>query len=930
MANITNNGQVIQIARGNLETRLSKKALAKGELFIHTAGAITPASTITDLVTNSNIKKIFTGDLFAGNNNTTEVYAIGSGGSLKWGGVLFEPTTYQQAVAKVKQFPNHIFLYNGGTTLYKTGDLNSSKKNVFGEIQPDEVNKNYVAEKGSEYLDAINPGDWIFYSPAIDQIITLHTNRSSDALTAINIDTLVSDSLRNTLLDHISSDKVADEMSGTTSTGTSTLKTYIDVVARHFQYLVDDYGWAPAPIATSAAVTKNTDKGTVSVTPGTITTLPSDYDGTIHYVPFTTDDTAGLRTYTSTLDGLTDVTLHPGDLIFTLPAGKDKGGVTHRAISLYGLLLDKLYITTAPERADQYATDIWKSGISGKYTGDLEFAANNSTLKAFINRLFETKVDVDPVTGKIISSQLPDFLLGAPKYMGHTALTTAQWATLSSSTTAQSFAKGLLGATNWENLDSNEDDTSSTNSNNVDDSATVNEKLKTGCYWIYTGDVQDIGSFTGIFHLDASKDDYQDDTSSSSSSVDSNAQHLINKGDWIIYNGELDKFEIIDNTSSFVGLLVGDQKVAGIAELKGRSLTQLQSDAYNSNLKKIQNASLTETGINIVATGGDTITFTDMYKVFTPEDTDLLSSEYIPHVSNSQDSYNNRIITNSRFKFVENESGLSVDYTNYSDDTKIASAELLWHLDESGLTDDDKKITWSDTYWYKLDSTTYTSATSVTTDRIYDVTNLKDGYNFGYLYFMGNEKDYIDTTIYSYSMGIEANPELALPQYSGTLTTEGYVNTGFTVIKAIINDVYSKLLDTTTRGHVDWLQTIRETDEIDPRTGKNRKEVFDSKVKQTINKGAYIYLDLFYDITQTDSYAENTSNNYSRLTARATIDDTTAKTFDATTDYDLGGTGTTILNPSSRPTSTPVENVLPNHSGILLNNNSVIDGGEWV
>lgn len=925
----TNNGQVIQIARGNLEKRLSNKALAKGELFIHTESAITPSSTITDLVTNSTIKKIFTGDLFAGNNNKTEVYSIGSGGALKWGGVLFEPTTFTQAIEKAKQYPNHIFLYNGGTTLYKTSETNDSKVNVFDETQPDVVNKNYVAKDSSEFLDAINPGDLIFYSPSIDQVVALHTSRSTDALTAINIDALVSDSLRNTLLESITTSKVTDEQSGVTSSKTSTLKTYIDTVARHFQYLVDDYGWVPTTATTESTITKDIEYGTVSVTSGTITTLNNDYDGTVHYIPFTDDDTAGLKTYTSTLDGLEDITLHPGDLIFTLPVN-GKGGVTHTVVSLYSALLEKLYITTTPERADNYATDIWKSGISGKYTGDLEWVANHSTLKDFIDRLFATKVDIDPVSGKIISSQLPDFLLGAPKYMGHVSITSTDWGSLSTSTTAQAFAKGLLGASNWENLDENEDDTSgSSNSNNVTDSATVNEKLKTGCYWIYTGDTQDISSYTGIFHLDASEDDYQDGEKTSTT-VDENAQHLINKGDWIIYNGELEKFEIIDNTSSFIGLLVGSQKVAGIAELEGRELTQPHTTTYNSSTKKIQSASLKETGIDIVATGGDTITFTDVNKVFTPSNTNDLSADYIPHVSSSYDTYNNRLITNSRFKFVKDQSGLYIDYTNYSDTTKIASAQLLWHLDESSLTDSDKEITWSDIYWYQLDSTTFTSATSVTADRIYDVSNLKDGFNFKYLYFMGNEEDYEDTSIYSYSMSIESNPSLSLPQYSGTLTTEGYVNTGFTVIKAIINDVYSKLLDVTTRGHVDWLQTIRETSEIDPRTGKNRKEVFDSKVKQTIESGDYIYLDLFWDITQTDSYAENTSNNYSRLTVYGDITDTRAKDFDATTNYDLGGTGKNILNPSTRPTSTPVENVLPNHSGILLNNNSVIDGGEWI
>ena len=86
-------GQIIQIARGDLLARLSKKPLAKGELFIHTEGkkALNSTEKVYDLVTKSYLKVVATGDVFAGDNSSKQLYAIGNGG-LKWGGVSFEDT----------------------------------------------------------------------------------------------------------------------------------------------------------------------------------------------------------------------------------------------------------------------------------------------------------------------------------------------------------------------------------------------------------------------------------------------------------------------------------------------------------------------------------------------------------------------------------------------------------------------------------------------------------------------------------------------------------------------------------------------------------------------------------------------------------------------------------------------------------------------
>lgn len=1073
MANKSTNGQIIQIARGSLETRLAQKPLAYGELFINTsAKATTPKSTILDLVTNSNIKKLFPGDLFAGANSSEEVYAIGSGGALKWGGVLFETQTYADVVEKLKAYPNHIFMYNGSNPLlYDNSDIpNNATVNSFGQSQPSEVNKRYVASDSDEYNNKINPGDLVFYNPALDQVITLHLSHSTDALTKINVDALISDSMRNLL---------AEAETGEDSSNTninrykeaSTLKTFLDGPVRHFQYLVDTSGWAPVGVS-GAVINADDSTGKITVEPGIISEFSKDGDGYIHYVPFMGDNYQGLYKFSGeNISGLEeDDEIREGDLIFSLPT--DDGGITHTKLSLFSALLDMLRITTTPSRADTYATDIWATGVEGSYTGDNSYFVNNGSVQSFINRLFTTKVDIDPITHKIISSQIPDFLLGAPKYMGHIDISELEWEKVPTETTAENFIKNYLlqsdkSNIDWENLDANEDDTgglaetntiitsyyayrqkdntsviyyttdadpvsgaklytisdgtatvtdktltkntittiyyayknddqtvtyyvtsdtpttdssvytidtatntaslsssaisavdndnntitiddvvytkvtdtitidytiysvdsnefeyisgldttistdvTTGNQHNVVTSAEVNEKIKTGCYWIYTGDTIDtISNYTNIFHLDETVDgEYK--------------QTTLNKGDWIIYNGDNKLFEIIDNTGNFIGLLVDSTKVSGLVNLLHPKRAESTIQDWSTGEVKSITAEAEETHLeadstSITITNPDTVVFKDTNTVLTDEN-------YLPIINNLGYAFT------SRYKLTNDQTGLQVNWSdNTTDTTNISSAKLLWHLDETSLTDADKTITWTDNYWKNLDSTTYV-AEDVNTNRIYS--NTEDGFNFQWMKFMGNEDTTKTYTDYSFTISLETNPILSLPQYSGTLTTEKYVNTGFTVIKAMMNDMYDKLLDTTTKGHADWLQTVRLSDEIDPRTGenKNRKEIYDSKLKQTFTDQTSLFVDLYYGEEKTDKDAVNTSTLFSRLSVYSTITDTKAQSLDATTDFELGeGTNKKVFNPSTRSSDTTVENVLPNHSGVLLNNNSVIDGGEW-
>ena len=975
-------GQVIQVARGNLNSRLAQKPLAKGELFIHTVEKCEVPSShpIHDLVTNSDIKMLFKGDLFAGANDSENVYCIGSGGALKWGGILFSGISYKEAVEKAKSFPNFVFMYNGDNELYDKDEL-TGRQNSYSvaddntdtsQKQFKDVDKSYVAENSEEYRNRINPGDLIFYNPALDQVIVIHLSRSTDALTKINVDALVSDSM-TTLLSESSAELEEDE--NYEASPVATLKRFLDGPARHYQYLVDSYGWTPVTISKECTITRE-DK-TVTVTPGTIS-IPADAaDGTIWYIPFSATEPGANKYIFDTTDSrvpteLLERELREGDLIMALPAGlkagQSKAGVYFTVVSLYGSILDKFRLQFNG-RADQYATDIWKDGIEGSYTGDDDYFTAKDDIQAFIDRLFTTKVDIDPVTGKIISSQLPDFLLGAPKYMGHTAF--AGWNDFSAKTTAQQFATILLGSGKWENLDESEDDTGSTslsssgdssdsgtsdsgelatsNPNNVTNSDSVNEKLKTGCYWIYTGETVNIESFAKIFHLDEAKDDYRSNDSETKTQ-ETAAEHLLTKGDWIIYNGELGLFEIIDNTSSFVGILVNGIRVSGVAEFTSPDRKLRLDYAWDNSTKTFKDPNSTATATDIkISASNDKISFENQGKVFAAN-TQLLNPEFLVKVTpRDADSSSNATLVNTRFKFAtENvtgrETGLSVAFpktTGIGDDKgKVIDVTLLWHDSAEDLMARAGNVTASgykvvDAFWGADKKETVVTWDTFTVD---ETTNLLEanGFNFGWLHFMGDrpesaaEERAIET--YQFTIAHDEKPKVNLPDYSGTLTTEEYVNTGFTVVKAIINDVYEKLLKSTTRGHVDWLQTIRETAEIDPVTGQKRKEIFDSKVLQDTAE-TYLKLKLFFNTSIEDAVETAIANSITTYKNLAGTDIPEDIKEHASLDYQLGNpgeTGAAVLNPSTVPAGKTVENVLPNHSGILLNDNSVIDGGEWL
>lgn len=1244
-------GQIIQIARGDLLARLTKKPLAKGELFIHTEGkkALISTDKVYDLVTKSYLKVVATGDIFVGDNSSKQLYAIGNGG-LKWGGVSFEDT-WENCINVAKQFPNHIYMFSGPNKIYRTQYSDGRAADDYGK-QPKRVNEQFVAGNNKypvtdpnldhdEWVNEINPGDLYFYSPQFDQLVIFSLTRSSDALTKINVEALISDSMRALLAE------------GDDTNRASTLKDFLDGPARHYQYLAEDNGWNPVIIPEACEITRDPSRGQAgtTVTAGKIDIdSRNDGDGTIHFVPFQAEN-PGQNKYTTTLPGLENETLYEGDLIITMPNKGADGGAHYTKVSLYSKLLDLIQ----PEfkgRADKYATAIWAEGLGTNgeddYTGDLAYFAEHDTLKDFIDRLFLTKVDIDPTTNKIISSQLPDFLLGAPKYMGHFYADFDYWRDLPTDTKALDWARYLIEHDSnkenpdLENLDNSEDDTSGdSEGNNVQGSKEVNDMMKSGCYWIYTGDTVNIGAYTNLFHLESDQeaDDYttkytqdaleeayrtylqakaaretalnikntkqqvvdgltsklnsyeksiaslttlldtkntilaeaiaaynkattdysgenspekltekindctlenylardtkyQDllaaqsqaiaaerlaleevklsedsakkyiptaqtivdsitqinelntesiealrdpviayleasnitwtestisgqieefatklvnvvapaiqEAEAATEAVDTakedaralqeadlktlkatlkeaketlqkvtdnkeaatqeasavaadlanteaektdvenlltqanaelltaqtalteaeaaveaadndystitSAQHLLNKGDWIIYNAEVDKFDIIDNSSSFVGLLVNGIKVAGVARFIDKTRSSKLAVQRIINGQILQPETFEEKEIDLAATS-DSVTFSNPASVlFRSGNNPLTNKNFIPVITGDGWAYS------SRLEFIEKETGLKViwgagdledgGHEAYGGPKETA---FLMYLENDSLATD---YIFNDYNFF--DASLNNDHRVVSTKRIKTDANEsgKSGLDFLQFNFLPNVSD----PKYKFAMQIEDKPTLALPQYSGVLTTEAYVNQGFTVVKAVIEDLYEKIIDETSKGHVDWLQTVRIKYGSDGKVLKNSKgevikEVYDSKVLQEYKKDQSLILKLFYDDVESNkenkSYEENKATKYAALSTYKKLlyshlfQDVSAVDVDQDKffNYRLGATDgnvVDILNPSEALEGEQPENILPNHSGILLNNNSVIDGGEWL
>lgn len=969
--------QIIQQARGNLIKRNDSRVLARGELFIQTVNLlqenvvatheeVAPAGLdsskrkyrIYDLGTKSYINTFFEGDLFAGSGRYGEVWSLGSGGALKWGGVIgFDSTVsnpWEALKEKGKTKPNFIFMYVGTRPISKSDSpagVKASDKSIEtltdatiknrepgtrGEDSVD-VESRYVGHSSSEAVEIINPGDLFFYSPVYDENVVIHLSHSTDALTKINQFALVSNSMKKYFTDLFGSDPLDARI--------ATLKDFLDGPARRFQSLIGPEGWKAVTITEAEANSSDDETahivGCEAITPENF--KDTDFDGAIHYIPFTNgrhrvpfDD--GTDRYTTGEDRL-----HEGDLILSIP--DEGGGVTYSVISLYGKLLDMLSAKNLEyKRADDYAEAIWNnaSAVADKYSTDADFKADlNNVITDYIKRLFLTKVDIDPSTGKIISSQLPDFLLGAPKYMStinnpdilaaiKAAVEDGDETTEPLQKTAHDLALAWTEA--FKNIDINVDEEDTDKAESEANTA-YDTKLQAGCYWIWNAGHLVIDNLGDYFNLTDKKDDH-DPNLTNEDGKKGEWVHSLENGDWIIYNGEDKKFDVLDNSSSFIGILMDGVKIAGTPEFKDVQREVFETDWDGNSIEALEDKAPHE--VKLTPTPSS-LEFSNPNSVVFKKDGEFgdafVDDGHIPVISEKGTA------KNSRIALTKMHAGLKLPKSkNVNMNPALDSIEFLFSkyindpIAEYSLTNaggDDLNISIFgennlDAYVKHGFGKKAGQLTSTTSNTVLDFQE--------FTFSQESDRDSNGVGKYSFEILGEKAPILELPTHSGVLATERYVDSGFVIVKKIIEDLYDEIMKQTTSGRIDWLQTLVPADTP---TGK---KIYDSRVNQILSRSKDI-LDKdnpydgsvdalsfgFYLVKAFDDDHEKVLNNlslYTKVTVKKELDES-----DGPIDLTIGDT---TYNPSHLPVGGSVNNVLPNHSGTLLNNNSVIDGGEWL
>lgn len=962
--------QIIQQARGNLIKRNDSRVLARGELFIQTVNLLQENVVVTheevapagldsskrkyriyDLGTKSYINTFFEGDLFAGSGRYGEVWSLGSGGALKWGGVIgFDSTVsnpWEALKEKGKTKPNFIFMYVGTRPISKSDSpagLKASDKSIEtltdttiknrepgtrGEDSVD-VESRYVGHNSTEADEIINPGDLFFYSPVYDENVVIHLSHSTDALTKINQFALVSNSMKKHFTDLFGSEPSDARI--------ATLKDFLDGPARRFQSLMGTEGWNAVTI-TEVKTNAEDDEaahivGCEAITPESF--KDTDFDGAIHYIPFTNgrhrvpfDD--GTDRYTTG-----EYRLHEGDLILSIPA--EGGGVTYSVISLYGKLLDMLSAKNLDyKRADDYAEAIWNNAaaVADKYNTDADFKADlNNVITDYIKRLFLTKVDIDPSTGKIISSQLPDFLLGAPKYMStindpdilaaiKTAIEDGDETTEPVQKTAHDLALAWTEA--FKNIDTNVD-TEETDDKDAEATTAYDTKLQAGCYWIWNAGHLVIDNLGDYFNLTKNKDDH-DPNLTNEDGKEGEWVHSLENGDWIIYNGKDKKFDVLDNSSSFIGILMDGVKIAGTPEFKDYQRTINEKDWDGKSVEAEGDEAPHE--VKLTPTPSS-LEFSNPNSVIFKKDGEsgdaFVDDGHLPVISGKGTA------KNSRIELTKNHAGLKLPKTGKEDASPaLDSIEFLFSkyindpIAEYSLTNaggvalNEKFFGNNDEYHYLLHGFGQKPSTTSVSSTVLDFQEFK--------FTQESDRDTNGVGKYSFEILGEKAPVLELPTHSGVLATETYVDSGFVVVKKIIEDLYDEIMKQTTSGRIDWLQTLVPADTP---TGK---KIYDSRVKQILTRGtdendpsAVNSLGFgFYLVKAFDDDHKEVLNNqslYTKVVVKKELDES-----DGPINLTIGDT---TYNPSKLPVGGKVENVLPNHGGTLLNNNSVIDGGEWL
>lgn len=458
---------IFKQATGNLDVLVYNRPFLKGEMFVQTIDENSrgnkgiPKYKYKDAVTGVAIDSLKLGSVYGGTgygannsvgsikytgldeNNRIPIYQFSTSGSvLKFGSKLLY--YWNDTVKKeLESNPGTLYLYVGNpvntstdttlNTLIKDANNIRSGAEEYPvhniPVSNVSVKDNFIGDAGYYYdnqnlNNTLNSGDLVFYSDAYGEIFYWHLSRSMDALTRITSSRIVSASLYKEI-EEINNNKKAGDKEGDLLGAQTTLLDYFNEIERYKQTLNDTTGWEP--------VVFNPGDNNL---PSSNLTFTNDGDGYIHYVPFVIDSKIinnnklylnfkDVFTYTNPNNTSDVVTVRPGDIIISLPdtttqvvSGKEKLGIKHVVVSLYSDYLNLFDVEDFEfNRVDTYADERNYEG-DNTLRSDSKNPTRQITLKDYVKNLYSTKADIDPVTGKIVSSQLPETILGATKLLG--------------------------------------------------------------------------------------------------------------------------------------------------------------------------------------------------------------------------------------------------------------------------------------------------------------------------------------------------------------------------------------------------------------------------------------------------------------------------------------------------------------------------------
>lgn len=458
---------IFKQATGNLDVLVYNRPFLKGEMFVQTidendrGNKGIPKYKYKDAVTGVAIDSLKSGSVYGGTgygannsigsvkytgldeNSRIPIYQFSTSGSvLKFGSKLLY--YWNDTVKKeLESNPGTLYLYVGNpvntstdttlNTLIKDANNIRSGAEEYPvhniPVSNVSVKDNFIGDAGYYYdnqnlNNILNSGDLVFYSDAYGEIFYWHLSRSMDALTRITSSRIVSASLYKEI-EEINDSKKAGDKEGDLLGAQATLLDYFNEIERYKQTLNDTTGWEPVVFSPGD-----------NNLPSSNLTFTNDGDGYIHYVPFIVDNELinvnklylnfkDIFTYTNPNNASDIVTVRPGDIIISLPDTttqvvneKEKFGIKHVVVSLYSDYLNLFDVEDFEfNRVDTYADERNFEGDNTLRT-DSKDPTKQITLKDYVKNLYSTKADIDPATGKIVSSQLPETILGATKLLG--------------------------------------------------------------------------------------------------------------------------------------------------------------------------------------------------------------------------------------------------------------------------------------------------------------------------------------------------------------------------------------------------------------------------------------------------------------------------------------------------------------------------------